>query len=101
MIFVAGTMTMNPTIINEFVRDVAVMRPKVLTEAGCHHYSLLVENTTSGLVNVLEQWDDDAALKVHLGMPWITEFFTKYVGHLQASTIQVYDVGDARPLPEA
>lgn len=100
MIFVAGTMTMNPAIIGDFVRDVAAMRPKVLTEAGCRHYSLLVEDAATGLVNVLELWNDDAALKVHLAMPWIAEFFTNYVGHMQASTVQVYDIaGPPRPLP--
>jgi len=100
MIFVAGTMTMDPAIIADFQRDVAGMRPKVLAEAGCQHYSLLVEDPATGLVNVLELWDDDAALKVHLGMPWIAEFFTSYVGHMRASTVQVYDIaGAARPLP--
>ena len=87
MIFVAGTMTMNPAIIEDFKRDVAVMRPKVLAEAGCHHYSLLVEDAASGLVNVFEQWDDDAALGVHLKQPWIADFFAAYGGHMQASTV--------------
>jgi quinol monooxygenase YgiN len=59
-----------------------------------------VEDAATGLVNVMEQWDDDDALKVHLGMPWIAEFFSKYVGHMQASTVQVYDIAGApRPLP--
>lgn len=100
MIFVAGTMNMNPAIIEDFERDVAEMRPKVLTEKGCHHYSLLVEDAPTGLVNVLELWDDDDALKVHLGMPWIATFFAKYGGQMQASTVQIYDIaGSPRPLP--
>ena len=48
MIFVAGTMTMTPSILNDFVRDVAIMRPKVLAEDGCYHYSLLVEDAAKG-----------------------------------------------------
>jgi quinol monooxygenase YgiN len=100
MIFVQGTMNMNPSIIEDFAVDVAAMRPKVLTEAGCLHYSLLVEDAPTGLVNVIEQWADDDALKVHLAMPWIAEFFTKYVGHMQASTVQIFDIsGPPRPLP--
>jgi quinol monooxygenase YgiN len=100
MIFVQGTMNMNPSIIEEFAVDVAAMRPKVLTEVGCLHYSLLVEDAATGLVNVIEQWADDDALKVHLAMPWIAEFFAKYVGHMQASTVQVFDIsGPPRPLP--
>lgn len=39
--------------------------------------------------------------KVHFEMPWIKEFFSKYVGHMQASTVQIFDiVGDPRPLPQ-
>jgi quinol monooxygenase YgiN len=100
MIFVAGTMNMNPAIIDNFVHDVAAMRPKVLGEAGCHHYSLLVEDPATGLVNVMETWEDDAALGVHFTMPWIAEFFAKYAPEMQASTVQIYDIAGApRPLP--
>jgi quinol monooxygenase YgiN len=101
MIFVQGTMNMNPAIIPEFTADVAAMRPKVLTEDGCQYYSLLVEDAATGLVNVIEQWSDDDALKVHFTMPWVSGFFAKYVGHMQASTVQVFDIaGVPRPLPE-
>lgn len=99
MIFVAGTMTMDPAVIEEFEKDVAALRPKSLGEAGCHHYSLLVEEPGSGLVNVLEIWDDDARLVAHLKQPWTAEFFAKYAGHLRGSTLQVYDVAGSRPLP--
>lgn len=102
MIFVAGTMTMGPAAMADFDRDVAAMRPQVLAEAGCQHYSLLIEDAATGLINVLEIWDDDAALEAHLATPWITEFFGKYVGHLQVSTVQIYDIAGApRPLPGA
>jgi quinol monooxygenase YgiN len=99
MIFVAGTMTLNPTVLDGFERDVAAMIERVKSEPGCHHYSLLVQDPESGLVNVLEQWDDDEALKVHLAQPWIVEFFGRYVGHLQAHTLRVYDISGHRPLP--
>jgi hypothetical protein len=34
-------------------------------------------------------------------MPWVSGFFAKYVGHMQASTVQVFDIAGApRPLPE-
>ena len=44
MIFVAGTMTMNPEIIDDFKAEVAAMVDKVRAEDGCMHYSLLVED---------------------------------------------------------
>lgn len=100
MIFVAGILTLNPAIIEEFQRDIAAMRPKVLTEQGCQHYSLLVEDASTGKVNVHEIWDDDDALKMHFTMPWIADFFARYSGHMQGTTVQIFDIsGQPRPLP--
>lgn len=99
MISVAGTMNLQLAVIEDFERDVAAMRPQVLTEAGCRHYSLLVEDAASGLVNVLEIWDGDDALIAHLKQPWITAFFATYGPKLLASSVQVYDIAGVRPLP--
>lgn len=100
MIFVQGTMTMDPTCIAELEKDVAAMRADVLREDGCSHYSLLVQDAASGLVNVIEQWRDDDALKVHFTQPWIARFFAKFAPKMQASTVQIYDIaGTPRPLP--
>ena len=99
MIFVAGTLTVKPAVLAEFQKDVAAMAGRVRQEHGCHHYSLLAEDPKSGLVNVLEQWTDDAALAVHLEQPWIVEFFNKYVAHLLAMNLKVYDISGERGLP--
>jgi quinol monooxygenase YgiN len=100
MIFVQGAMNMDPACISEFQTDVAAMLEKVRAENGCLHYSLLVEDASSGLVQVVEQWTDDDALKAHLGMPWITTFFAKFAPKMQASTVQIFDIAGApRPLP--
>jgi quinol monooxygenase YgiN len=100
MIFVQGTMNMEPSCIPDFVTDVAAMRDKVLAEDGCTFYSLLVEDAATGLVNVVEQWRDEGALLVHFTTPWIGEFMGKYGHQMLASTVQVFDIaGEARPLP--
>jgi quinol monooxygenase YgiN len=100
MIFVQGTMDMDPACIAEFEADVAAMVDKVRTEDGCEHYALLVENTATGRVQVTERWRDDAALGVHFTQPWIAEFFGKYSGKMLASTVQIWDISGApRPLP--
>jgi len=100
MIIVAGTMTFDPALLEEFTRDVVAMRPKVLTEAGCLHYSLLVEDAAAGLVNVYERWHSQDALMVHFTQPWIAEFFAKYGPQLKGSTVEVFDVAGVRPLPQ-
>ena len=99
MIFVAGTMDINPAVIPGFVRDVAAMVDRVRAEDGCLHYSLLVEDAGTGVVNVMEQWADDAALIVHLQQPWIADFAGKYMGEMRASTVRVFDIAGERPLP--
>jgi len=99
VIFVAGTLTMDPTCLETFQRDVLAVVGKVRSETGCEHYSLLVEDAASGSVNVLEQWTDDAALAAHLKQPWIVDFFARYVGHMRASTVRVFDIAGSRPLP--
>jgi len=99
MIFVAGTLTLEPGLVTEFQRDVATMVNRVRREHGCHHYSLLAEDASAGVINVLEQWQDDAALAAHLKQPWIVEFFNKYVGHLRAMNVKVYDIAGERSLP--
>jgi quinol monooxygenase YgiN len=99
MIFVAGTLTVNPALLPQFQQDVAAMAARVRQEQGCHHYSLLAEDAGSGLVNVLEQWTDDAALSTHLGQPWIVEFYNKYASHLLALNVKIYDISGERALP--
>jgi len=99
MIFVAGTMTMNPEIIDDFKADVAAMVDKVRAEDGCLHYSLLIEDADKGLVNVLEKWRDDDALLVHFEQPWIMAFFEKFFPHLRDTTVKVFDISGERPLP--
>jgi quinol monooxygenase YgiN len=99
MIFVAGTMTLDAGDIPGFQRDVRAMIDKVRAEAGCGHYSLLVEDADAGIVNVLEQWTDDAALIAHLQQPWILEFLGRHGPHLRASTVRVFDIAGSRPLP--
>jgi quinol monooxygenase YgiN len=100
MIFVQGTMNMDPNCLDDFRDDVAAMIDKVKAEDGCLFYSLLVEDEATGLVNVVEQWRDDEALGVHFTMPWIGTFFAKYGPKMLASTVQIFDVAGApRPLP--
>lgn len=99
MIFVAGTMMMNPAIIDDFEKRVADMVEDVRAEDGCLHYSLLVEDKATGKVNVMEMWRDDDALAVHFTQPWIAAFFETFGGEMLDSTVQIYDISGSRPLP--
>jgi quinol monooxygenase YgiN len=99
MIFVAGTLTLEPALVGDFQKDVAAMVDRVRQEQGCFHYSLLTEDAAAVLINVMEQWQDDAALAVHFKQPWIVDFFNKYSKHLRAANVKIYDISGERPLP--
>jgi len=99
MIFVAGTLAMDAQHALEFDRDVKAMVKKVRAEKGCRHYSLTIDDAEAGIVNVHEQWDDDAALIEHLKQPWIVSFFTKHAPKMKAMNVMVYDIAGVRPLP--
>ena len=100
MIALLGQITLPPEDMDGFEHEVAAMRPKVLAEQGCHHYSLLIEDRAAGVINVAEIWDDDAALAVHLKQPWIAAFFARFGGRMLSSTVMVHDLaGSPRPLP--
>ena len=99
MIFVAGSITINPSAVADFQRDVAAMRPKVLEERGCRHYSLLAEDAAAGVINVLEMWDSEDDLRAHLKQSFIVDFFNKFSPMIQGMTAQVYDAVNARAIP--
>lgn len=101
MIFVSGTINIDPAHALEFASDITALFPTVRAEAGCLQYALHLEDAATGRFNVIERWADDAALVVHLKQPWIVDFYGKYIAHVQAMDMHVYDVAGVRDLPQA
>lgn len=99
MITIVGSMTLDPAVIPEFKTAFAAMRPGVLEEPGVIHYSLLLEDEAAGIVNVTEIWESEEALKTHLALPVTADFFAKFGPSMIASTIQLYDLSNARAIP--
>lgn len=99
MIFVAGTLVMDPKNVAEFDRDVKAMLKDVRAEAGCHHYSLTIDDASGGVINVHEVWENDNALAEHLKQPWIVSFFTKHGPRMSEMNVKVYDISGVRDLP--
>lgn len=99
MIFVAGTLVMDPKDTREFDKDVKAMLKKVRAEKGCHHYSLTIDDAPGGVINVHEVWENDEALAVHLKQPWIVDFFNKHGPRMSAMNVKVYDIAGVRDLP--
>lgn len=99
MIFVAGSMSVQPAHIDEFEAAVAAMVDGVREEDGCIHYSLLVENRAAGLVNVLEMWESEEKLKTHLQTAGTQEFFGRFGPLMTGMNVQVYDALNPRGVP--
>ena len=71
----------------------------VRKEDGCVQYSLLIEDHAAGLVNVLEKWRDESALRVHLKLPVIVNFFNRFSPHIRGMTVKLYDAEGERGVP--
>lgn len=99
MIFVAGTMSLAPEHIDAFEHAVQAMVGAVREEDGCVHYSLLVEDRATGLVNVLEMWESEEKLKAHLQTEAIQTFFGRFGPLLTGMNAQVYDAVNPRGVP--
>lgn len=99
MIFVAGTLVMDPKNTAEFDRDVRAMLKDVRAEKGCRHYSLTIDDAARGVINVHEVWEDDDALAEHFKQPWIVSFFAKHGPRMTEMNVKVYDISGVRDLP--
>ncbi len=98
MIIIAGTMTFDPAAIAPLEQAVKAMVGTVRAEDGCHHYSLLPEDPAAGLVNVLEIWRDEPALRVHLAQPWTAAFLAQFGPKLQNMNVNIHEVATTHPL---
>jgi quinol monooxygenase YgiN len=97
MIIVAGTMYFDPADIPAFHLATLELAGQVRAEDGCLHYALAPDDPRRGTVSVLEMWRDDAALKVHLGQPWVTAFLQHFGGKVKELDVKIYDVAGVRP----
>ena len=99
MISIVGRLTLNPQIMKNYSSDAAVLSKKATKEDGCVFYSLLVEDLDKGIVSIAEIWRDEAALFVHWGQLWVTEFMEKYGAQVTGSALKLYDLSNQRDLP--
>jgi quinol monooxygenase YgiN len=99
MVIVAGTITIDPAQVDAWDRAVKAMVGDVRKEDGCIQYSLLVEDRAAGLINVLEFWRDEQALRTHLKLPATLAFFTQFAPHIKGMTAQLFDAANPRAVP--
>lgn len=98
MIIIAGTVKLSPADAQNFVDKMAEISSRVIQNDDCLHYSFLIQNKATALVNVLEMWASQDALDRHLQQPWIQEVGATFLSIIESSTCQIYDIAGVRPL---
>ncbi len=74
MIVVQGTARVHPDDMPLLREAAAIMVPATRAEAGCNAYAYAEDLLEPGLVHVIEQWRDDAALEAHFAAPHMAAF---------------------------
>lgn len=100
MLIVAGTITIEPTRVLEFEEAIAALIDEVRHEDGCLHYSVLVENRTTGLFNITEIWRDEDAFRTHWEQPITVANNKKFESNLLGMTLKIYDVSGVRSMSD-
>lgn len=97
MIIIAGYLTIDPQRLTEFEDAIAAVAGTIRAEDGCHHYSVLAEDRSKGLVNLTEVWRDKAALDIHLAQPWVKDLLARIGPLIRSMDAPAYD---AVPIPD-
>lgn len=74
MILVTGTITFDADKADTLLSAVAELVPATLAEEGCIDYGFWLSPTEPGVVRVVEQWADEAALNAHFATMHMATF---------------------------
>jgi quinol monooxygenase YgiN len=95
---IGGTLVVARDYIDLMEEMIRELTPMTRARDGGLHYSLLFEDRSGGVVNVLEVWRDDAALACHLADPRVIGYFGRLGPQLLKNQCIIYDVAGTRPL---
>ena len=85
MIYVVVSVSVKPGKMQEFINLFKSVAAKVREEKGCIQYTCAVDFETGipiqsldkNMVTVLEKWESPEALRSHLAMPYMADFFAR------------------------
>jgi quinol monooxygenase YgiN len=66
IIIVMGYVHLDPSDVDEFLADIHVIAPGTRAEKGCLFYAVTLDDAHAGRMLVVEQWQDQESLTVHL-----------------------------------
>ena len=98
MIIVIARVEVEPEAIPRLQDALTAMMRATWEEPGCISYSMAVEDAASGIVSIVERWEDEAALKRHFTMPHMATFNAAVAGVVRSMDARLYDASNERPL---
>ncbi len=84
MIILTGYISVDPTDVDVFLRDVQAISLDTKAEAGCLFYGIALDDRSSGRFLVAERWRDQQALTAHLERAETLSFLQTWTARMRA-----------------
>ena len=99
MIVVQGVAKVHPEDMPALRVAAAVMVPATRAEPGCNAYAYAEDMLDPGVVHIVEQWRDDAAIAAHFASPHMATFNAALgKARILALKVTAYTVTDEKVL---
>lgn len=102
MQIILGRLEIDPTAVEALRPAMQDMMRETLKEAGCHQYSLAIEDEggegRNAILNIAERWDANADMEAHGKSAHMAAFGRALKGIVRKSDLRIYDASNERPL---
>ena len=99
MLVVAGTIHLDPAKKEEATAAAIEMMKATHTEPGNIEYAFTWDLVEEGMVRVIEQWEDQAALDAHFEAPHMAAFMAKMGGlGITSMDVKKYEISSVGPV---
>jgi quinol monooxygenase YgiN len=88
-------LNLDPSDVEAFLVDIQVIGPGTRAEKGCLFYAVALDDAPAGRMVVVEPWQDQASLTVHLEGPQ-TMSFQKWMNRAKIDVLR-YDASNVQP----
>lgn len=97
MIIIMGYISITPSLLKEYIVDVADINPSTTKAEGCSFYSVTIDHNMEGRITVAEQWKNEESLSRHLKSKQVANFMQKWNSHMQGEVTK-FDASNPRDL---
>ncbi len=99
MLVIAGTITIDPTKLEEAKQAAAIMMAETHKEPGNVQYVFSGSFSSEGVIQIFEEWESQEALDFHFGTPHMTDFQQKMGSFgIKDISVQKFQVSSKGPV---